>query len=431
MGRRAVRVFVRTRPTPALASGLSFTESQCVIARSFTCSSLSTPSEGTALSVDGVLHNATQEEVYATTAAPVVDAVLRGGNGAVIAYGPTGAGKSFTMAGQGLSKARTMGLAGGEGAASLKEIVSDNKRGVIPRALRHVFEELERRGGNNREGAVTVSYLEIYNEVMRDLLEPARTQAAVVAAENGNNQDRGAVCVKGLSCKVVQSETEALEWFLKGEAARTTGPHALNTLSSRSHAVFIVSITPQFNGSSKAQSSQLALVDLAGSERTKKSGSGGLALKEAKFINKSLSFLEQTVAALAAAARRRKFTGGMSGSDGHEHIPFRQTKLTEVLRGALSGGGQAAMIACVWPKDAQVEETLCALRFAARVRGLQTDGKVRTFSSGGGNLILNVAAAIIITSTSISIIILPPPRDRQLARTMILICLCVCLHTSR
>jgi kinesin family protein 6/9 len=145
-----------------------------------------------------------------------------------------------------------------------------------------------------------------------------------------------------LTKKYCSSEAEALSFFFAGEANRATASHILNKTSSRSHCIFTIFLESRASGdgAEKTTVSKLNLVDLAGSERTKKTAVTGQALKEATYINKSLTFLEQTVNALSR----------------HEaHVPFRQSKLTGVLRDALGGNCKTVMIACVWPDDVHVE----------------------------------------------------------------------------
>lgn len=157
----------------------------------------------------------------------------------------------------------------------------------------------------------------------------------------------------------VKSEEDALACFFLGEQMRSTAVHSLNSNSSRSHVIFTIDLDIRASTDNKERAllSKFNIVDLAGSERIKKSGSDGQGMLEAQFINKSLSFLEQTVNALS-----RK----------EAHVPFRQCRLTTVLKDALGGNSRTAMIATIWPDQQFLEETISTLRFAVRVRTLVT-----------------------------------------------------------
>ena len=162
-----------------------------------------------------------------------------------------------------------------------------------------------------------------------------------------------------MSQHAVASEEEALSLFFRGEAARATASHTLNAASSRSHTVLTVHVEARVGAGTdeRVTASKLHMVDLAGSERTKKTGVTGQSLREARFINTSLTFLEQTVNALSKRGR--------------EHVPFRQSKLTAVLRDGLGGNSKTVMVATVWPEDSHMEETVSTLRFAQRAKAIR------------------------------------------------------------
>ncbi|XP_035512922.1 kinesin-like protein KIF9 [Morone saxatilis] len=262
-------------------------------------------------------------------------------SGTVMCFGQTGAGKTYTITGS---------------------TESYKQRGVIPRALQEVFQEVEKR--TEHAFSVYLSYLEIYNETLVDLLSslrgsPPPPHSMVVMEEPG----RG-VFIRGLSLHLVHSEEEALNLLFEGEMNRIIGSHALNRNSSRSHCIFTVHIESRSRTLSDAKyiTSKLNLVDLAGSERLGKTGSEGQMLKEAVYINKSLSFLEQAIVALAD--RRR------------DHVPFRQSKLTHALKDSLGGNCNTVLVANIYGEAAQIEETLSTLRFASRMRCVRTDPAV-------------------------------------------------------
>ncbi|NWU41807.1 KIF9 protein, partial [Hylia prasina] len=282
--------------------------------------------------LDGLLHNASQEMVYETVAKDLVSKALQGYNGTIMCYGQTGAGKTYTMT----------------GAAS-----EYKNRGIIPRAIQQVFKSAAEF--LNILVTVRISYLEIYNEALFDLLAPALgrgckdTQLAVMDGPQG-------VYVKGLSIHPVSHEEEALHLlFEAGETNRVIAEHSLNKNSSRSHCIFTMYIECRSRDytNHKCLKSKITLIDLAGSERLSKTGSEGQVRVEASYINKSLSFLEQLVIALADPKR--------------EHIPFRQSKLTHVLKDSLGGNCNTVLVTNIYGEAEHVEETLSSLRFATRM----------------------------------------------------------------
>ncbi|PVD37645.1 hypothetical protein C0Q70_00243 [Pomacea canaliculata] len=283
--------------------------------------------------LDGIFHNATQEHVFSTVASNLVTSAIDGYNGTLMCYGQTGAGKTFTITG-----------------------ATENfrHRGLIPRALSQLFKEIEER--LEFSIIVRISYMEIYNEVMYDLLaslpdveNPSGKETMVLT----ENQD--GVYVKGLSCHLAQNEEEALNLLFEGETNRTIAAHVLNRMSSRSHCLFTVYLESRsrVHSNAKYTVSKLHFVDLAGSERIGKTKSEGKMQTEALYINKSLTFLEQVVIALADRKR--------------EHIPFRQSKLTHYLKDSIGGRCNTVLITNIWSERAQLEETVSSLRFATRM----------------------------------------------------------------
>ncbi|NXQ44602.1 KIF9 protein, partial [Catharus fuscescens] len=282
--------------------------------------------------LDGLLHNASQEMVYEAVAKDLVSKALQGYNGTIMCYGQTGAGKTYTMT----------------GAAS-----EYRNRGIIPRAIQQIFKSASEF--LNILVTVRISYLEIYNETLFDLLAPALgrgckdNQLTVMDGPQG-------VYVKGLSIHPVSHEEEALHLlFEAGETNRVIGEHSLNKNSSRSHCIFTMYIECRSRDytNHKCLKSKITLIDLAGSERLSKTGSEGQVRIEASYINKSLTFLEQLVIALADPKR--------------EHIPFRQSKLTHVLKDSLGGNCNTVLVTNIYGEAEHLEETLSSLRFATRM----------------------------------------------------------------
>eukprot|EP00873_Tetraselmis_striata_P024623 jgi/Tetstr1/444887/TSEL_032725.t1 len=274
-----------------------------------------------------LLHNATQELTYQVCAQEIVGSVIQGYNGTVMAYGQTGAGKTYTMSGK--SNAFP-------------------QRGITPRAITEVFQRLTAEARSLV--TVRVSYVEIYNETFYDLLNPAADPSHIAVVEDG----KGAIHVRGVEMRQVAGEADALGALFEGETARAIAQHQMNKNSSRSHALFTMYLESRSHPESDdVVVSKLHLVDLAGSERVLKTGSTGKVLKEATHINKSLTFLEQVIVALSEKNR--------------DHVPYRSSKLTHVLKDSLGGNCKTLLIANIWGELAQLEETLSTCRFAQRM----------------------------------------------------------------
>ena len=286
----------------------------------------------------GILHDATQERVYSEVGQGVISSVLQGYNATVLCYGQTGAGKTFTMTGT---------------HSSYRE------RGLVPRALADLFNRVKRKLGIVI--SCRVSYLEIYNELIVDLLNPATSSEKLTVSDD---PERGVV-VKNLTSHLVGSEEEAMNLLFEGEANRAVAEHRLNRASSRSHTVFSVAVEIRGGDLSGMLRSKLNLVDLAGSERNDKTKSEGSVAKEAQHINKSLSFLEQVILALGDTQR-----------DPNRHVPYRSSKLTHVLKDSLGGNCVTAMVANVWGENAHVEETTGTCKFAQRMMQVELEPNV-------------------------------------------------------
>jgi kinesin family protein 6/9 len=331
-----VKVVVRTRPTSSFAQeliqiGEDRKHIHIHIPKNEEWGYINNQQENWDFSFDKVLHNVSQESVYDECGAPIVKGVLEGYNGTILAYGQTGAGKTFTMTG-----------------------ASENykHRGLIPRAISHLFRDIAER--DQLAVTVRVSYLEIYNEQMVDLLSTLSDNS------QGDNltvveEKNGATHVKGLTVKIANSEEEALNLLFEGETNRAIAEHQMNRNSSRSHCIFTIHVESRsrVESSEKVMTSKLNLVDLAGSERLSKTETKGITLKEAMYINRSLTYLEQVIIALADKKR--------------EHIPFRQSKMTHVLGDALGGNCNTLMIANIWGQKEHIEETISTLRFSTRM----------------------------------------------------------------
>ncbi|KAJ3126975.1 Kinesin-like protein kif3b [Nowakowskiella sp. JEL0407] len=280
-----------------------------------------------------------QLEVYNGTARRIVEAVLNGFNGTVFAYGQTGTGKTFSM----------------QGVRDVPEL-----RGIIPNAFNHIFNHIA--ASVDKKFLVRVSFLEIYNEEIRDLLvkqQPGKFKGLEIK----EHPEKG-VYVKDLSAYVVKSVEEMEHWTKVGNDARSVGATLMNENSSRSHSIFTITVecAETVNGEEKYIAGKLHLVDLAGSERQGKTGATGDRLKEATKINLSLSALGNCISALV---------DGKSS-----HIPYRDSKLTRLLQDSLGGNAKTLMIATMSPASYNYEETLSTLRYANRAKNIKNKPKI-------------------------------------------------------
>ncbi|XP_019317171.2 kinesin-like protein KIF17 isoform X3 [Panthera pardus] len=287
---------------------------------------------------DGAYHmDHFTEQIYNEIAYPLVEGVTEGYNGTIFAYGQTGSGKSFTM--QGLPD-------------------PSSQRGIIPRAFEHVFESVQ--CAENTKFLVRASYLEIYNEDVRDLLGADSKQKL----ELKEHPEKG-VYVKGLSMHTVHNMAQCERIMEAGWKNRSVGYTLMNKDSSRSHSIFTISIeiyAVDERGKDHLRAGKLNLVDLAGSERQSKTGATGERLKEATKINLSLSALGNVISALV---------------DGRcKHIPYRDSKLTRLLQDSLGGNTKTLMVACLSPADNNYDETLSTLRYANRAKNIRNKPRI-------------------------------------------------------
>lgn len=269
----------------------------------------------------------TTRHVYDVAAQQVVSGAMEGINGTVFAYGVTSSGKTHTMHGE------------------------QKSPGIIPLAVKDVFSIIQETPG--REFLLRVSYLEIYNEVINDLLDPTGQNLRI-------REDSQGTYVEGIKEEVVLSPAHALSLIASGEEHRHVGSNNFNLFSSRSHTIFTLTIESspgEHQGAEDVALSQLNLIDLAGSESSK-TETTGLRRKEGSYINKSLLTLGTVIA---------KLTDGKA-----THIPYRDSKLTRLLQSSLSGHGRVSLICTVTPASSNSEETHNTLKFAHRSKYVET-----------------------------------------------------------
>ncbi|KAL4443980.1 hypothetical protein ABPG75_011717 [Micractinium tetrahymenae] len=279
----------------------------------------------------------TQERLYSTAVSSIVTEVLEGFNCTIFAYGQTGTGKTHTMTGD-IANDLTAGA------------------GVIPRAIHQIFSHLE---GIASEYSVKCSYLELYNEEITDLLALGSEVPKVRIME-----DRSGVVLAGIEESIVKNSKEIFELLEQGMAKRRTAETLLNKQSSRSHSVFIVTVsvrevTPE--GDEYIRVGKLYLVDLAGSENITRSGAVEQRAKEAGNINKSLLTLGRVITALV---------------EGQGHVPYRDSKLTRLLRDSLGGKTKTCIIATIAPTVQCQEETLSTLDYAHRAKNIKNKPEI-------------------------------------------------------
>ncbi|KAJ3042344.1 hypothetical protein HDV00_007478 [Rhizophlyctis rosea] len=278
--------------------------------------------------------NTSQEQVFNYAAGATIEDVMRGYNGTIFAYGQTGSGKTHTMMG---------------------DVENDELRGLTPRLVESIFSTIF-NAPTNLEFTVRVSYMEIYMEKIRDLLNPANDNLPVHEEKN-----RG-VYVKGLLEVFVGSVAEVYDVMRRGQSSRSVAYTNMNAESSRSHSIFVLTITQKNLNDGSQRSGKLYLVDLAGSEKVGKTGASGQTLEEAKKINKSLSALGMVINAL---------TDGKSS-----HVPYRDSKLTRILQESLGGNSRTTLIINASPSSFNEAETLSTLRFGMRAKSIKNKAKI-------------------------------------------------------
>uniref|UniRef100_A0A8C0ECP5 Kinesin family member 4A n=1 Tax=Bubo bubo TaxID=30461 RepID=A0A8C0ECP5_BUBBB len=279
-----------------------------------------------------------QEEVFNTAVSPLIRGIFKGYNATVLAYGQTGSGKTYSM--------------GGTYTANQEH---EPSVGVIPRVIKLLFKEKEQR--QDWEFILKVSYLEIYNEDILDLLCPSKERSSQISIREDPKEG---IKIIGLTERNVTCAQDTVSCLEQGNNSRTVASTAMNSQSSRSHAIFTICIDQKKkNDKNSSYHSKLHLVDLAGSERQKKTKAEGDRLKEGININRGLLCLGNVISALGDENKKGGF------------VPYRDSKLTRLLQDSLGGNSHTLMIACVSPADSNLEETLNTLRYADRARKIK------------------------------------------------------------
>ena len=278
--------------------------------------------------------DSSQNEIYEFVGRRIVGDVMEGYNGTIFAYGQSGSGKTYTMYGP--------------------DIFDDIYKGIIPRIVEDIFNYVE-KADENIDFQFKLSVLEIYKEAMYDLLSQQNSDMKIQESpETG-------IFIDGLSEVYLSSINEFFEYVELSQINRKTAETKLNHNSSRSHCILILEVTQSFKKEKLIKKGTLNLVDLAGSEKVSKTGAVGLTLEEAKKINLSLSTLGNVIHALTHKA---------------EHIPYRDSKLTRLLKESLGGNYKTSLIVTCSPHSYNLEEVVSSLLFAKRVKTIKNTVKI-------------------------------------------------------
>uniref|UniRef100_A0A8B9LRK2 Kinesin family member 21B n=1 Tax=Astyanax mexicanus TaxID=7994 RepID=A0A8B9LRK2_ASTMX len=310
--------------------------------------------------------DAHQQQIYGSCVHKLIEGCFEGYNATVFAYGQTGSGKTYTMG------------------TGFDVNVGEEEQGIIPRAVRQLFQGIQRRrqdaqerSTNPPEFKVSAQFLELYNEEILDLFDNTRDPEArgrksnIKIHEDGN----GGIYTSGVTSRLVSSEEELLQCLKLGALSRTTASTQMNAQSSRSHAIFTIHLCqmrvcphddvnevtdgPISQPEYETLTAKFHFVDLAGSERLKRTGATGERAREGISINCGLLALGNVISAL----------GDQSKKAGH--VPYRDSKLTRLLQDSLGGNSRTVMIACVSPSDRDFMETLNTLKYANRARNIK------------------------------------------------------------
>ncbi|KAI4217489.1 MAG: hypothetical protein LQ351_000084 [Letrouitia transgressa] len=287
---------------------------------------------------------ADQAMIYEDVVTPLLDEMLQGYNCTVFAYGQTGTGKTYTMSGD---MSDTLGL------------LSDSA-GVIPRVLHSLFKKLEE---DEVESSVKCSFIELYNEELRDLIAPDDSTKLKIY-EDGQKKGHSATLVQGMEESYIKSASAGIKLLQDGSHRRQVAATKCNDLSSRSHTVFTITVyikRTAENGEDFVSAGKLNLVDLAGSENIQRSGAENKRAAEAGLINKSLLTLGRVINALVERG---------------SHIPYRESKLTRLLQDSLGGRTKTCIIATISPAKSNLEETISTLDYAFRAKNIRNKPQV-------------------------------------------------------
>ena len=288
--------------------------------------------------------NSLQEEIFKKIGSKIINASLEGYNSTLFCYGQTGSGKTYTICGKNDSNINS------------KEY-KNSEKGIIPRLIVSFFNKIKEKKNTNNSYSIYISYIEIYNENAYDLFDkshynsPLENWKKIIVYED----NYGNLIMKNMSMIKVENEEQALDLLETGNYIRHVSSTSMNMASSRSHAIFSIIIEGKNNSNDIITVSKINLVDLAGSERLKSLNKNETIYNETKYINLSLSFLEQVIVSLGDKEKGKI-----------NHIPYRNSLMTTILKDSLGGNCKTILIANVSSDIKYLDETLSTMRFALR-----------------------------------------------------------------
>ncbi|KAE8660231.1 Kinesin-1-like protein PSS1 [Hibiscus syriacus] len=306
--------------------------------------------EGFTFSFDKIFYEESkQADVYEFLVLPIVRDAVNSINGTIIAYGQTGAGKTYSMEGSNILES------------------DEKKKGILPRVVDGLFTCIK-TSADSTKYTIKLSMVEIYMEKVRDLFDLSKDNIQIKESKIQG------ILLSGATEISLSNPAKALQSLSSGIANRAIGETQMNMASSRSHCVYMFTIDQQSLSEKRVKSGKLVLVDLAGSEKVEKTGAEGRLLEEAKTINKSLSALGNVINALTCGTPAKA-----------SHIPYRDSKLTRLLQDALGGNSRSALLCCCSPSPSNASESLSTLRFGARARHIKTSPLVKVNEDKGSD----------------------------------------------
>ena len=333
-----VKVYIRTRPTTDFA-GENVTimdDRQTInvnIDKSIPHNFLNTPECNYSFKFHSVLHNASQEIVFEEAGREIVDSFIQGYNGCIFSFGQRGAGKTFTMFG---------------GIRHFKY------RGITPRALAYIFQELEKY--KTIQFTLSVQFFQIYNDIIYDLLDDREKELNIAEDEEKNPY------IQNLSSHVVEDATQALQLLINGDAKLHLNEHKCGRKVYRSHVVFALDLIGRKG--TRMTHSKLLLFDLAASEEA----------GDAAYVNQSIAYLQQLIVSINGSAKENN----NDTKSPKKHLPFRRSKLTYLMRDAIGGNCRTAAIAAVWLEKQNNRESISTFQFASELGKVKNVSKVNT-----------------------------------------------------
>ena len=338
---RNVKVFIRFRPSNEIESSLLQNNYGWLVPRYISNTQVEVYSEKPSNQPNNLIYSfdqiftpkSSQKDIYSTIGSHLVEDIMAGYNGTIFAYGQSGSGKTYTMYGE--------------------DIFDENKKGIIPRIISEIFKKMEKI--DDVDFTIKLSVMEIYKEILYDLFT-GRNNLKII-----ENKDK--IYVENLSQVYLSDLDEFFNYTELSQRNRKVAETKLNHNSSRSHCIMILEVIQNFKKEKIIKKGILNLVDLAGSEKVSKTGAVGETLEEAKKINLSLSTLGNVIHSLTS-------------KDSTGHVPFRDSKLTRILKESLGGNYKTYLIVTCSPHSYNMDEIISSLNFAKRVKCIKNNYKI-------------------------------------------------------